>query len=296
MEFTYFDLGRKKARQIAVTVRYSDRRQPVIHSVKAEPGKEPRDWKVLTFADVGSNELFQMRFADLWRYFQGGMWPSEQQEKIRDAFWSMVLEGFTPPFMHLRQAIKLSSDPKTPILNLRNEYHSFYSTLWTAYRHRFDDLLQSMGYKASFIFADKDATSQKEGANFAERHNIGSDVIAHIAENRSAWQNKLSKIRNRVIAHPQIPRENAAVIYQPSTAQAYFDHCWQTAEWFAAVLLAKHLSPSVELGVLPDEMTDGGKRRFAVQVKPHVRFIRPGDATESSEAGPGTDSRIRPSE
>lgn len=167
---------------------------------------------------------------DLWRHFGGGMWPPDQQEKIKDAFWSMVLEGFTPAFMHLRQAIKLSCDPKTPILNLRNEYHSFYSTLWTAYKHRFADLLKSMGYKGSFIFADNDDTFETEGAKFAQQHGIGSDVIAHIAEHRGARQNKLAKIRNQVVEHPRISPEDVAAIYQPLTAQAYFNSCWQTAE------------------------------------------------------------------
>lgn len=268
----------------------------MIHSVKTEPGNAPRDWRTVPFADVGADELFLMRFMDLWRYFEGGMWPTEHQAKIKDAFWSMVLEGFTPAFMHLRQAVRLSFDPKTPILNLRNEYHSFYSKLWTAYRQRFAGLLQNMGYKVSFLFAENEEKFEREGAKFAQENNIGSDVIAHIAEHRKAWQNKLAKIRNQVIEHPRIPPEDAAAAYQPSAAQAYFDHCWQMAEWFAAVLLGKHLSPSVELGALPDTMTDGGKRRFAVRFRPHVRFVRgPSDASESSrqpEASPGSEQGL----
>src|ERR1039457_4418908 len=81
----------------------------VIYSTKAEPGKEPSQWKVVPLVDVGVGERFQARFvalADLFNAASG--WSVEQKKSIMDAFWSMVLEGFTPAFLHLRTAISLS--------------------------------------------------------------------------------------------------------------------------------------------------------------------------------------------
>jgi hypothetical protein len=248
----------------------------MIYSVKDEPGKEPRDWKVVPFVNVGTNELFQARFLNLADLLRGAMWETAAKEKlIMDAFFSMLLEGFTPAFLHLRQAIKLSQDSTTPILNLRTEYDAFYSKLWTAYEHRFADLLQEMGYKVRFLFAENDKKFEEDSAKFAQQHGIPSDVIAQIKLERDAWQNKLATIRNKVVIHARIPAEEVPVIYKPSTAQAYFDSCWQMAEWLTANLMAKHLPESLALYDLPEYLSDGGRKAFTVQFKPGVKFVAP---------------------
>jgi hypothetical protein len=247
----------------------------MIYSVKDEPGKEPRDWKVVPFVNVGAGEQFQARFLHLAELFKAAIWqPAGREKSVMDAFWSMVLEGFTPAFLHLRQAIKLSGEPTTPILNLRTEYDAFYSKLWTAYEHRFADLLQEIGYKARFLFSENDKRFEEESAKFAQQHGIGNDVIAHIKLHRDTWQNKLVNIRNKVVIHAQIPAEEVPVIYKPSTAQAYFDNCWQMAEWFTAILMAKHLPESLELAELPENLTEGGRKVFAIQLKPGTRLVR----------------------
>jgi hypothetical protein len=245
----------------------------VIYSTKAEPGKEPSQWKVVPFVDVGVGEQFQARFvalADLFNAASG--WSVEQKKSIMDAFWSMVLEGFTPSFLHLRTAISLSSDPNAPILNLRNEYDGFYSKLWTAYEHRFADLVQAMGYKVRFLFAEDEAKFEKQGKKFCELHGIDKEVLTFLGEQRTAWQNNLADIRNKVVQHAQIPADAVPMVYKASNAKAYFDNCWQTAEWFTAILMARHLTESLELADLPRELTENGRKRFAIQFKPHVQF------------------------
>ena len=37
----------------------------MVYGIKSEPGKEPCDWKVFPFVDVGAEEQFQARFLDL---------------------------------------------------------------------------------------------------------------------------------------------------------------------------------------------------------------------------------------
>lgn len=247
----------------------------MIYSVKDEPGKEPRDWKVVPFVNVGAGEQFQARFLHLAELFKAAIWQTAEKEKlITDAFWSMVLEGFTPAFLHLRQAIKLSGESTTPILNLRTEYDAFYSKLWTAYAHRFADLMQEMGYEARFLFSENDKKFEEVSAKFAQQYDIGNDVIAHIKLHRDTWQNKLAKIRNKVVIHARIPAEEVPAIYKPSTAQAYFDNCWQMAEWFTAILMAKHLPKSLELAELPGDLTEGGRKVFAIQFKAGTQFVR----------------------
>jgi hypothetical protein len=44
------------------------------------------------------------------------------------------------------------------------------------------------------------------------------------------------------------------------------------AEWFSAILMAKHLSPSVELAELPAEISNNGRRAFVIQFKPGIKF------------------------
>jgi hypothetical protein len=247
----------------------------MISSIKVDPGKEPSEWKAVRFADVDGNELFLTRFRNLNDLFGAAMWDTEKKESVKSAFWSMVLEGFTPAFVHLRAAIALSNEPKTPTLNLRSEYDAFYSKLWTAYEHRFGDLLQEMGYKARFLFAESDKRFAEESATFAQQHGIGSDVIAHVKLQRDSWQNELSRIRNKVVLHARTPPETVPEVYKPSTAQWYFDNCWMMAEWFSAILMAKSASPSVELAALPPDHTQGGRRVMAFQFKPGVKFVTP---------------------
>jgi hypothetical protein len=246
----------------------------MIYGVKSEPGKEPCDWKVVPFVDVGVEEQFQARFLDLANLFNATTWNQGRKKAIMDRFWSMVLEGFTPAFLHLRQAIKLSNIPNTPVLNLRNEYDAFYSKLWTAYEHRFGDLASEMGYKVRFMFAENEDTFQKKSKAFAMQHDISEEVIVYLNEQRNSWHNKLVKIRNKVVQHAQIPAETVPVIYQPSTAQAYFDNCWQMAEWLTAILMGKNLSTSLQLYDLLPEQTENGRKAFTVQFKSGVRFVK----------------------
>lgn len=61
-------------------------------------------------------------------------------------FILFLVEGCIPAFMHLRKAIQLATNPDSSILEVRNEFDSFYSKLWTAYRERFPALARAMGY------------------------------------------------------------------------------------------------------------------------------------------------------
>jgi hypothetical protein len=36
--------------------------------------------------------------------------------------------------------------------------------------------------------------------------------------------------------------------------------------------MARHLTESLELADLPRELTENGRKRFAIQFKPHVQF------------------------
>ncbi len=247
----------------------------MIYSTKNEPGKEPSEWKFVPFVDVGAGEQFQARFLAFANFFDAASsWSTGQKKLIKDAYWSMVLHGFTPAFLHLRTATLMSAEPNTPVLNLRNEYDGFYSKLWTAYEHRFGDLAQAMGYKVSFLFAENEEKFEKQANKFGEKHGIGKEVLASLGERRISWQNKLAKIRNKVVQHAQIPADTVPVIYMPHTARVYFDNCWQTAEWLTAVLLSKNLPNSLELAVLPAELTQGGRKAFALQFKSHVKFVK----------------------
>jgi hypothetical protein len=244
----------------------------VIYGVKSEPGKEPHQWKVAPFASVGADEQFQARFIALAELFGGAMWSEDKRTSIIDKFWSMVLEGFTPAFLHLRQAIDMESTPNTPILNLRNEFDGFYSKLWTAYEHRLSDLALEMGYKINFLFAENEKQFEQQSKQFGKQFGFDDEVLKYLGQQRAAWQNKLVNIRNKVIQHARIPAEAVPVVYRSSTAKVYFDNCWRMAEWFSAILMAKHLSPSVELAELPAEISNNGRRAFVIQFKPGIKF------------------------
>jgi hypothetical protein len=241
----------------------------MIYSVKDEPGKEPSDWNVVPFVDVGAGEQYQARFLALADLFNAATtWDAVKKRAITDAFWSMVLEGFTPAFIHLRNAMVMSAQPNAPILNLRTEYNAFYSALWTAYHHKFADLAREMGYRINFLFSESEEKFASQSKQFGEQHSIGPDVIAQLGKDRIEWQNRLADIRNKVVQHAQIPADSVPAIYEPANANAYFDNCWQAAEWFISILLGKHLPNSLEIAALPDELTEQGKRMYVIQFKP----------------------------
>lgn len=239
----------------------------MIHSVKSIPGKEPSEWEVVPYADVGADEQYQARFsslADILKMAEG--WDAEKRKKVTDDFWSLVLEGFTPAFIHLRNATALSAQSNAPILNVRTEYNAFYSALWIAYQHKFNDLVREMGYKINFLFFDSEEKFDKQSKVFGEQYALTPEVIAQLGKERTQWQNKLANIRNKVVQHAQIPADSVPVIYQPANAKAYFDNCWQTVEWFLSILLGKHMPKGVEIAMLPDELTEQGKRLYVLQL------------------------------
>jgi len=245
-----------------------------IHVVESNSG-EPNQWSVKKYADIGANEVFTARLLELRTHIDmAHSWSQEKREAVREAFNSLLLEGLSAAFLHLRHAHELSACDDTPILTLRNEYDSFYSKLWTSYHHRFYVLALKMGYKVKFLFSERDCDFDSEGTKFITQHAFDSSLLVFLREHRKAWQNELSRIRNKVIEHPEIPFEKARVVYTPAVAQKYFDNCWELIEDFAAILMSKSLSSSLEMfEYAPPYFVDGRHKKFGHRFKAGVKFI-----------------------
>ena len=75
-----------------------------VWSVKAEEGKEPNEWKMVHFANVGTSEEFIETFSgEILELVDGSLIFGEGREAVKNAIMTVVVEGLMPAFEHLKR-------------------------------------------------------------------------------------------------------------------------------------------------------------------------------------------------
>src|SRR5271155_1879065 len=70
-----------------------------VWSVRAEEGKEPNEWKMVHFANVGTSEEFIETFSgEILELIDGSLILGEEREKAKNAIMTVVIEGLMPAF------------------------------------------------------------------------------------------------------------------------------------------------------------------------------------------------------
>jgi hypothetical protein len=132
-----------------------------VWSVKAEQGKEPNEWKMVHFANVGTSEEFIETFSgEILELVDGSLIFGEERESVKNAITTIVVEGLMPAFEHLKK-IRASVATPLPELNRRQLYEDFARSLWHAYKDLFPKATLFLGFDIGFLF--------KQDAQFSPR-------------------------------------------------------------------------------------------------------------------------------
>ena len=96
-----------------------------VWSVKAEEGKEPNEWKMVHFANVGTSEEFIEAFSgEILELVDGSLIFGDEREAAKNAIMTIVVEGLMPAFEHLKK-IRASVTTPLPELNRRQLLQGF---------------------------------------------------------------------------------------------------------------------------------------------------------------------------
>jgi hypothetical protein len=105
-----------------------------VWSVKAEEGKEPNQWQMVHFANVGTSEEFIETFSgELLELVDASHIHGAERDAVKNAIMTVLTEGLMPAFERLRQ-IRASVTTSLPELNRRQLYEDFARVLWHAYK------------------------------------------------------------------------------------------------------------------------------------------------------------------
>src|SRR5271154_6851425 len=96
-------------------------------------GKEPNEWKMVHFANVGTSEEFIETFSgEILELVAASMIFCTDRGAVKNAIMTVLVEGLMPAFEHLRK-IRLSVTDPIPELNRRQLHEDFARVLWHAY-------------------------------------------------------------------------------------------------------------------------------------------------------------------
>jgi hypothetical protein len=230
-------------------------------TVKAETGKEPNQWKVVHFANVGTGEQFIETFSgELSELVDASSIYGEDRAALKNAITTVLVEGLMPAFEHLRK-IRASVAQPIPELNRRQLYEDFARVLWHAYKDLFPKAVKLLGFDIGFLFK-KDADFEKGLADFVSKSpSLIFDVPALLRRQRANWQQGLADFRNDFLEHRKQEAVQFVAYYEPKTAEMLFEHCWRTmAELFPAFIEA-HFGSTWSIMEVPVEERDPKRLR-----------------------------------
>jgi len=249
----------------------------MLHKVVAEPGKEPRDWAVVAFADPGegSEEVVNFFFSELPEIVDATLIFGHQRKELKDAFGTILIEGLLPAFEHLKR-IRASVGVDIPILNRSQHFEDFAGRLWHAYKDLWPQAIATMGYNIGFAFQEDGKFETGWNVFQNEHQNIPTALGDFLRKQRSDWQCELAAFRNDYLEHRKPEVANFEKLYEPKTAEFLFERGWKSIAEVSVLFLSRHLPASTRLEVIPpQEQNPMRQRRFRFAVARGVRFVRP---------------------
>jgi hypothetical protein len=243
-----------------------------VFRVTPQPGKEPRDWKVEKFANIGWDEKFVRDMTELSSILNATHIFGQQREDVNDAIATILMDGLMPAFQRL-QAIRATQGKELPIMDRRELYHEFSGKLWKAYKELTQRAADEAGFKIGFLFKD-DKEFKKGLAEFQAQYpdvrpNLGKGLEAV----RKNWQNEFSTFRNKIVEHPKSDPKMFAKFYDLAYIEKLFDSVWNTIVELMAVLLEAKLPSHTKLGLPDRNELPNWPNRFVFQIS-GVKFVK----------------------
>jgi hypothetical protein len=251
-----------------------------VWSIKSEAGKEPRDWSVIHFANLGTSEAFIETFGgEILELVDGTLIFGAEREALKGAIMIILIEGLMPAFEHLRK-IRLSATTPLPELNRRQLYEDFARVLWHAYKDLFPKAVMLLGFDIGFLFR-KDADFEKGMTTvLSASPSLILDVPELLRRQRTNWQHALSAFRNDFLEHRKSDGVQFAAFYEPRTAEMLFEHVWRTMADLFPAFIETRFPPIWSIMEIPEQERDpqNPRRWRPFPCEPADRGNSPSDA------------------
>jgi hypothetical protein len=249
-------------------------------SVK-DNGKEPNQWQVMHFADIGTGEEFVEVFSgELPELLDASDIHGNKLQGTKDAIMDILMEGLMPAFNHLR-SIRRSTVFPLPELDRRSLYENFARVLWHAYKDLMPKAAKLLGFDLGFLF-QKDTAFEKGLAEFTGKYpSLIMDVPELLKRQRLNWQQGLSEFRNDYLEHRKQDISAFAAYYRPETAEMLFEHAWRAVAEILPVFIEARFPSTWSIQEIPVAERDPkrGRRFQYFQCAPVARGNFPDEAT-----------------
>ncbi len=204
-------------------------------------GKEPNEWKVLHFANVGTSEEFvQQLMLEMPELVDAGMIFEPQRQQVKEAILTISMEGLLQAFEHLKQ-IRASVHQTMPELNRKQYYEDFTRVLWHAYKDLMPKAADLMGFDIGFVFQD-DKKFEKGLTKFVARHpSLPQPFGPYLRQQRNNWQKSMQDFRNLFLEHRREEPDKFKNYYLPDQAEGSFEVVWRTIADILAICLRSHM-------------------------------------------------------
>ena len=195
--------------------------------------------QVKKFSDVGMGELFMSRLYHFQDNILNGLFGFEKNKETKQSIMNVLFDGLEPACRSLRKLRKSWDDENVPEKEKRQDIENVYSYLTIAFKDRFQQTANLMGYDIGFLFQN-DTNFEAGCKEFIQRHpGIDSHFIEVVKDDRLTWSKLLIDVRNNVIDHaankdPQVLRDLEQNMTLDSVEKV-FDNCWRAMEDYLAV-------------------------------------------------------------
>jgi hypothetical protein len=230
-----------------------------IYRVSGTAAKEPRDWVVDVFADIGGSEEFlQQLVMQMPELVDASSLLEPSRREIKQAILIISFEGLMHAFEHLKK-IRAAGAQTIPALNKKQLYEDFTGALRVAYWRFAQKAAKLICADVGFVFG-KNASFDRDAITFNSNWPSAPAWLGpYLREQRAAWQNDLSDFRN-FLQHGN-PTADYSDHYRPARGEALFDAVWRTVANILAALIGMHLG-ALLVEIPANERSPINPRRF----------------------------------
>lgn len=227
-------------------------------------GKEPNEWKVEHFANVGTSEEFVDQCSgEFLELIDASHIHSKARKEVKEAVLTVLIEGLIPAFESLKK-IRASIGHPMPLLNRRQLYEDYSRVLWHAHKDLVPRAALLLGFDIGFLFQN----SAKFEQGVIEFNKLHPSLIAPRMDDflrlqRETWQNEFSRFRNNYLEHRQEEQSRFTKYYQPDQAEALFKAVWRVMADIFPVFIEANFAEGFSIEEIPvDERDSAVKKRF----------------------------------
>lgn len=228
--------------------------------------KEPNQWVVKKYADVGGSEPFIGQFLEVQDIVNATLIFGEDRERVSRSITAISMDGLLPAFLGLRQ-IRDSVNKDLPMLDGYQLYEDFARKIWKSYKELMQNAAKEIGFDVGFLF-QKDASFERGLVKFrAANPTAPPQFEAYLRETRRLWQSDLADFRNNILEHVSEDRAKYEKFYRPDFAEKLFEAVWKAIIEIIVLLLGFKLPEGIY--VIEQDPSDPGPK-WAKRFRWHV--------------------------